>query len=115
MIGHVKPMKTIIAIYNSFSIRLWRRLIELKLHADYTSCDTSKLCSWLSKVDPQLLQYAYNMLSAGVTVDTLPHLTDDHLKSDCDISNGIHRLRILQAAEGNTGMKFLTIFTIEVI
>ena len=97
------------------SVRLWRRLIELKLHADYTSCDTSKLCSWLSKVDPQLLQYAYNMLSAGVTVDTLPHLTDDHLKSDCDISNGIHRLRILQAAEGNTGMKFLTIFTIEVI
>ena len=86
--------------------RFWRRLTELKLHTDYASCDTSKLCSWLVKVDPQLLQYAYKMLSAGVTISTLPHLTDDHLKYDCEIQNGIHRLRILQAAEG-THMKYI--------
>lgn len=85
----------------SFSIhRFWKRLTELKLHTDYASCDTSQLCSWLVKVDPQLLQYAYKMLSAGVTIDTLPHLTEEHLRDDCEIGNGIHRLRILQCAQG---------------
>jgi len=77
-----------------------RQLRELKMHADYTSCDSSKFCSWLAKVDPVLIQYAYNMLMAGVTMEMIPHLTESHLEHDCGIANGIHRLKILQAADG---------------
>lgn len=45
------------------------------------------------------------MLNAGVTLQMLPHLTDEHLRLDCGIKNGIHRLQILQAAEGEQSNK----------
>ena len=72
----------------------------MKLYTDYASCDSSQVCKWLGKVDPQLLQYAYGMLRAGVTLETIPHLTDELLRNDCGVTNGIHRLKLLQAAEG---------------
>ncbi|ESO95392.1 hypothetical protein LOTGIDRAFT_215051 [Lottia gigantea] len=75
--------------------RFLRELKELKITADYTSCDPSKLSDWLDEISPLFLQYAYNMLTCGVDRQSLPYLTEDHLMSDCSIGNGVHRMRLL--------------------
>ncbi|CAH8475729.1 unnamed protein product [Heterobilharzia americana] len=46
-----------------------------------------------------LLQYAYNLISAGVHRPFLPYLSDKMLLEDCQIKNGIHRKRILDAIQ----------------
>ncbi|VDQ17475.1 unnamed protein product [Trichobilharzia regenti] len=46
-----------------------------------------------------LLQYAYNLIAAGVHRPFLPYLSDKMLLEDCHIKNGIHRKRILDAIQ----------------
>ncbi|VDP66935.1 unnamed protein product [Schistosoma mattheei] len=48
-----------------------------------------------------LLQYAYNFISAGVHYPFLPYLSDKMLLEDCHIKNGIHRKRILEAIQSS--------------
>ena len=38
-------------------------------------------------------------LQAGVDKNILRYLTEEHLRYDCDITNGVHRMKILEAAK----------------
>ena len=79
--------------------RFLRELTSLKQSADYQSCDPSKLDDWLKEVNTGFKQYTYQMTQAGVDANLLKWLTNEHLQSDCRIQNGVHRLRILEAAK----------------
>ncbi|XP_046581452.1 LOW QUALITY PROTEIN: NAD(+) hydrolase SARM1-like [Haliotis rubra] len=76
--------------------RFLRELRDLKISADYTSCDPSKLDDWLSEVAPAFSQYTYQMLHCGVDRKMLALLTEEHLQVDCNINNGVHRMMMLQ-------------------
>ncbi|XP_014677545.1 PREDICTED: sterile alpha and TIR motif-containing protein 1-like [Priapulus caudatus] len=77
--------------------RFLRELKTLKINADYSCVDPSGLDSWMLRLQTDLSQYSYSMLHQGVCMDMLPYLNDDHLRDDCGIGNGIHRLRIAGA------------------
>lgn len=79
--------------------RFLRELRDLKISADYTSCDPTKLCNWLIAVGVEFSQYTYPMIQAGVDKSTLRSLNHDHLANDCCIENGIHRMKILEKIE----------------
>ena len=81
-----------------------RELARLKTMACYDSCDPSRLDDWLRIVGPGLSQYAYSLLKSGVDKNILRWLNDEHLKEDCGIANGVHRLRILEAAKRKQSM-----------
>lgn len=51
--------------------RFLRELRKLKLLADYSSCDSSKLNEFLIEVDKDFAEYTYPMLLAGATRDLL--------------------------------------------
>ena len=82
-----------------FHYRFKRELTKLKLQADYSSCDPSQLCDWLENVNGDLLEHSYGMLRAGADIGSLKHITDTHLRDDCQIRNGIHVSRMLYAAK----------------
>ncbi|CAI2723568.1 unnamed protein product [Schistosoma spindalis] len=69
--------------------------------SEYTSkyCYTHDLSCLNQSFD--LLQYAYNFISAGVHYPFLPYLSDKMLLEDCHIKNGIHRKRILEAIQSS--------------
>jgi len=75
-----------------------RELRHLKQRACYDSCDPSHLDDWLKDIDFRFAQYSYQMLKAGVDRRFLSFLNETHLQEDCKIDNGLHRLRILEAA-----------------
>ncbi|XP_076434766.1 LOW QUALITY PROTEIN: NAD(+) hydrolase SARM1-like [Babylonia areolata] len=79
--------------------RFLRELRDLKISADYTSCDPTKLGDWLVEVGPEFAQYTYQMIQAGVDKQTLRTLSQEHLSGDCNIGNGIHRMKILGKIE----------------
>ncbi|XP_050410413.1 NAD(+) hydrolase SARM1 isoform X3 [Patella vulgata] len=76
--------------------RFLRELKDLKITADYTSCDPYKLAEWLEEISPEFAQHTYSMLSCGVDRQSLQFLTDDHLRYDCGIYNGVHRMKLLE-------------------
>ena len=84
-----------------FYARFLRELKDLKVTANYTSCDPSKLADWLLELGPDFSQYTYQLLHSGVEKAVLPSLTDD-LLNDCSIVNGIHRMLILQKINGES-------------
>ena len=67
--------------------------------ADYDCCDPSHLDDWLRDISKEYSTYSYGMLKSGVDRRILRFLTEDHLNHDCCIQNGVHRLRILEAAK----------------
>ena len=68
--------------------------------ADYESCDPTHLDDWLKEVGGvEFRQYTYAMLRSGVDRRVVRCLGDEHLLRDCGIVNGVHRLRILDAAK----------------
>ncbi len=79
--------------------RFRRELTQLKLRADYESCDPTKLGEWLVEAGRGLSQYTYQMIISGADRRILRYLNDENLKSDCWIFNGIHRLMILESAK----------------
>jgi hypothetical protein len=79
-------------------MRFMRDLDKLKQSADYEFCDPTKLDDWLKQIGPEFRKYTYQMLKAGVDMRLVRYLNDEHLLKDCGILNGIHRLRILEAA-----------------
>ena len=95
-----------------FYNRFMRELKKLKITADYASLDPSKLHEFLTELGPEMRQYTYAMLQAGVDIQYLPDLTEEQLSSDCGISNGIHRTKILQKVRGKYKVKDFTIFKI---
>jgi len=74
-------------------------LKKLKQVADYETCDQTHLDDWLRELGAEFSQYTYQMLKSGVDRHVLRYLSDEHLLKDCVIVNGVHRLRILDAAK----------------
>ena len=68
------------------------------MEADYQSCDPTGLDDWLMMSSHDFRQYTYCMLATGADRGWLRWITDEHLLSDCGIHNGIHRMKILEAA-----------------
>ncbi|KAL5234437.1 hypothetical protein ACI65C_001847 [Semiaphis heraclei] len=77
--------------------RFIRELNNLKQSADYSSIDTTDLNSFLKSISIEYSVYTYPMLIAGVIRDSMRLLTDDQLKNDCGILNGIHRNCIIDS------------------
>ncbi|XP_028857682.1 NAD(+) hydrolase SARM1 [Denticeps clupeoides] len=78
--------------------RFLRDLRVLKTYANYSTCDPSNLADWLAHVDPRFRQYTYGLVQSGVDRKNVPQVTDEQLRDDCLMDNGIHRARILAAA-----------------
>ena len=76
-------------------------LVELRINGDYSSEDASGIQNWLSGIGREFSQYTFHLIQAGVDRNFLPHLNDEHLKIDCQITNGVHRTKILEAVRQN--------------
>ncbi|KAL5017129.1 hypothetical protein ScPMuIL_006718 [Solemya velum] len=75
--------------------RFLRELKNLKITADYSSCDPTGMDSWLMRLLPELSQYTYQMLQNGMDKHLLATSTEEELRNECGIKNGIHRRIIL--------------------
>lgn len=71
----------------------------MKQKADYEACDPSRLDDWLTGISPEFRQYTYQMIKSGVDKAVLRFLNEEHLERDCGVLNGIHRLKMLEAAK----------------
>ena len=50
----------------------------------------------------ELTQYTYQMLKAGVDRRILRLLSDENLRLDCHVENGVHRMKIMEAAKSRS-------------
>ena len=76
-----------------------RLTYTFKLQADYSHVDPSNINEWLGLIGTDFKQYTYNLVQAGVDRDFLISITDEHLSRDCQITNGVHRTKILEAVK----------------
>ncbi|KAK4307576.1 hypothetical protein Pmani_020660 [Petrolisthes manimaculis] len=83
--------------------RFMRELRKLKLLADYSSCDSTRLNEFMVEVDKEFAEYTYCMLRAGVTREWMRCLSEEQLISECGIYNSIHRQRIRDAITNDSG------------
>ncbi|GFY51247.1 NAD(+) hydrolase sarm1 [Trichonephila inaurata madagascariensis] len=96
-----KSLSDDIGISNGILRKRFRReLNQLKRMADYSSCDTSGLTSFLQGLGPEFCQYSYQMLLSGVNVKDLKELNSEQLESECGIENSIHRMRLMHMVKG---------------
>ncbi|XP_072909188.1 NAD(+) hydrolase SARM1 isoform X2 [Hemitrygon akajei] len=79
--------------------RFLRELRDLKRNANYSTCDPGNLADWLSSIDQYFRQYTYNLVHCGVGKETLSRVTEEQLRWDCGIENGVHRARIFAAGQ----------------
>lgn len=96
-----------IVLFNRFQ----RELVNLKVTADYSSYDPTKIDPWLMSVVPELSQYTYAMLRNGMDRNLLSSTTDEELKDVCGIVNGIHRRIILQHLSGEFAVTYAVYVT----
>ena len=61
--------------------------------------DPSNINAWLGSIGTDFKQYTYNLVQAGVDRDFLKSITTEHLSRDCQILNGVHRTKILDAVQ----------------
>ncbi|XP_030600581.1 NAD(+) hydrolase SARM1 [Archocentrus centrarchus] len=78
--------------------RFLRDLRVLKTYANYSTCDPNNMADWLIEVDPRFRQYTYGLVQSGVDRHNVRNLTDQQLKYDCHIENGVHRAKILSSS-----------------
>lgn len=87
--------------------RFTRELQNLKKMADYSSRDSANLNNFLLNIGQEYSIYTYSMVNAGVDKDSLRHLNDEQLITECGIKNSIHRLRIMNTIKSKfTGINF---------
>ncbi|XP_070571669.1 NAD(+) hydrolase sarm1-like [Ptychodera flava] len=77
--------------------RFMRELSRLKCRANWP--DYKDISNWLKNVGKEYNQYTYNLVHCGIDMDMLSLVTDEHLREDASVSNGVHRTRILNAAK----------------
>lgn len=53
------------------------------------------MADWLAEVDPHFRQYTYGLVQSGVNHNNVQSLTEQQLQHDCQITNGVHRAKIL--------------------
>ena len=83
--------------------RFLRELSDLRKNADYSKVDPTGLKDFLCQVGPEYPVYTYNMLKAGVNMETLLLINDEQLLVECGITNKIHRLQIQQGVKVESG------------
>ncbi|XP_076051281.1 NAD(+) hydrolase sarm1-like isoform X3 [Oratosquilla oratoria] len=83
--------------------RFLRELRKLKMIADYSSCDSSGLNTFLTQIDTVFAEYTYKMIEAGVSKELLRYLTDDQLLNECGIFNSIHRQKVQESIRNEGG------------
>ncbi|XP_050304801.1 NAD(+) hydrolase sarm1 isoform X3 [Anthonomus grandis grandis] len=77
--------------------RFTRELQKLKQITDYTSRDSANINNFLQSLGPEFCTYTYSLLNAGVeTKDGLRNISEDQLMNECNITNSIHRFRIIE-------------------
>ncbi|XP_077995300.1 NAD(+) hydrolase sarm1-like [Glandiceps talaboti] len=76
--------------------RFLRELARLKCDAQWT--DYKDLSNWLKDLGHEYNQYVYNLVHCGIDMDMFCLLTEEHLRVDARISNGVHRTKILTHA-----------------
>lgn len=86
--------------------RFMRELAHLKIITDYSSCDPSNLAEILEALGELYLQYTYNLVNAGIDLDSLSCISEEQLAAECSIDNSIHRQKIINAAQSK--LPFLT-------
>ncbi|XP_078335172.1 NAD(+) hydrolase SARM1-like isoform X1 [Crassostrea virginica] len=75
--------------------RFQRDLKDLKMKADYSSCDPTGLSDWLQDIALEYRQYTYCLVKNDIDKNFLTQMTDQDLR-DCGIVNSIHRKKINQ-------------------
>uniref|UniRef100_H3CJ31 NAD(+) hydrolase SARM1 n=1 Tax=Tetraodon nigroviridis TaxID=99883 RepID=H3CJ31_TETNG len=78
--------------------RFLRDLRVLKTYANYSTCDPHNMADWLAEVDPRFRQYTYGLVQSGVNHHNVQSLTEQQLQHDCQITNGVHRAKILSCS-----------------
>ncbi|XP_063967847.1 NAD(+) hydrolase sarm1-like isoform X1 [Lytechinus pictus] len=74
--------------------RFLRELGQLKCNSN---SGDKELYDWLKTLGPEYPQYTHNLMHCGIDIQLLPFVTDQHLKDDGGITNGVHRMKILKA------------------
>ena len=91
---------TVFGMTNKFHRKQFlTHLSKLKIRADYSHVDQSGINEWLGLIGEDFKQYTYNLVQAGVDRAFLTSITSDHLSKDCQITNGVHRTKILDAVK----------------
>ena len=80
-----------------FSLSLSRFLRELAQLKSNSNSGDKELYDWLKTLGPEYPQYAHNLMHCGIDMQLLPFVTDNHLKDDAGITNGVHRMKVLKA------------------
>lgn len=68
--------------------------------ADYSCVDATRLDRFLVSIDPYFSVYTYKLLDIGVDSNTLPQLSEEMLRHECQIVNPIHRMKLFHWMEG---------------
>ncbi|XP_038054829.1 NAD(+) hydrolase SARM1-like isoform X2 [Patiria miniata] len=87
--------------------RFVRELARLKSNSN---SGDRELGEWLKRLGPEYPQYTHNLVHCGIDFSLLPFITDDHLKTDAGITNGVHRMKILWAIRPQGVDKFPKVF-----
>lgn len=91
--------------------RFQRDVKDLKIKADYTSCDPTGLSEWLQEIASEYRQYTYCLVKNDIDKNFLMLMTDQDLK-DCGIVNSIHRKKICQKISGTVAVVYYTILQV---
>lgn len=91
----------VIFIRKKCIFRFQRDLKDLKMKADYSSCDPTGLSDWLQDIALEYRQYTYCLVKNDIDKNFLTQMTDQDLR-DCGIVNSIHRKKINQKISGRT-------------
>ncbi|XP_033627458.1 sterile alpha and TIR motif-containing protein 1-like isoform X2 [Asterias rubens] len=87
--------------------RFLRELARLKSNSN---SGDRELGDWLKSLGPEYPQYTHNLVHCGIDFSLLPFISDDHLKIDAGITNGVHRMKILWAIRPQGGEKYPKVF-----
>ncbi|XP_022106063.1 sterile alpha and TIR motif-containing protein 1-like isoform X2 [Acanthaster planci] len=83
--------------------RFLRELSRLKSNSN---SGDRELGDWLKSLGPEYPQYTHNLVHCGIDFNLLPFITDEHLKTDAGITNGVHRMKILRTIRPRGDDKF---------
>jgi len=89
--------------------RFLRELKQLKVRADYTSCDGGITANFLARISPEFKVYSYNLILKELTLDFMRRLSAADLEDmlrDAGVESAIHRHRMIEAVIGGEDDSF---------
>lgn len=76
-------------------------ILDFQRSADYSCVDPSRLDMWLTRLDPELSVYTYQMLLKGMERNSLLNIDLEILQGLCEVDNPVYCTKILHALKGN--------------